>query len=96
MLQVVMSIDSIADPHIYAKQRCLGSTFLRQPLAERMAFQCDDVCLHAVFKSSGDCLKHGRSLPRLVLCYFLAGAAGVAGAEIADLAAGAVALGFSV
>jgi len=32
----------------------------------------------------------------VVCCYFLAGAAGVAGAEIAGLAAGAVAFGFSV
>ena len=32
----------------------------------------------------------------VVCCYFLAGAAGVTGAEIAGLAAGAVAFGFSV
>ncbi len=37
-----------------------------------------------------------RIRPVNVVCYFLAGAAGVTGAVIAGLAAGAVAFGFSV
>ena len=56
------------------------------------------------FKDWGDCA--WALTPTQVLCYFLAGsagadgvaglAAGVSGAEIAGLAAGAVAFGFSV
>jgi hypothetical protein len=56
-------------------------------------FQCGTkYSKHAVMS----CSQGRRIRPVNVACYFLAGAAGVTGAVIAGLAAGAVAFGFSV